>query len=67
MFEFSDKFKNGTRFSGLIEVLKFGKFEFYLLFIVEEDKENLEKTIDLLDKIEAAKPEMENLIFQLIQ
>ena len=29
--------------------------------------EDLEKTITILDKIEAAKPEMENLILQLIQ
>jgi GTPase SAR1 family protein len=67
LYEFSDKFEDGTRFSGIIEVLKFGKFEFYLLFIIEEDKEDLEKTISILDKIESAKPEMENLIFQLIQ
>ena len=67
LYEFSDKFDNGDRFSGVIEVLTFGKLEFFLLFIIEEDKENLEETINLLDKIEAAKPEMENLIFQLIQ
>jgi hypothetical protein len=67
LFEFSDKFDNGKRFSGVIEVLTFGKFDYYLLFIIEEEEEDLEKTITLLDKIEAAKPEMENLIFQLIQ
>lgn len=67
LFEFSDKFDNGKRFSGVIEVLNFGGIDFYLLFIIEEDEEDLEKTITILDKIEAAKPEMENLILQLIQ
>jgi small GTP-binding protein len=67
LFEFSDKFDNGSRFSGLIEVLKFGNLDFYLLFIVEEDEEDLEKTVNLLDKIESAKPQMENLILQIIQ
>jgi hypothetical protein len=66
-YEFSDKFENGKRFSGLIEVLNFGNLDFYLLFIIEEDEENLEKTVTLLDKIEAAKPEMENIILQIIQ
>ncbi len=67
LFEFSDKFDNGSRFSGLIEVLKFGNLDFYLLFIVEEDEKDLEKTVTLLDKIESAKPQMENLILQIIQ
>ncbi|KKK45486.1 MAG: hypothetical protein Lokiarch_09660 [Candidatus Lokiarchaeum sp. GC14_75] len=67
LFEFSDKFENGERFSGVIEVLKFGYLDFYLLFIVEEDPEDLGKTVSLLDKIEAAKPQMENLIMQIIQ
>ena len=67
IYEFSDKFDNGKRFSGLIEVLDFDGIDFYLLFIVEEDEKDLEKTVTLLDKIEAAKPEMENLILQLIQ
>ena len=67
VYEFSDKFDNGKRFSGLIEVLDFGGIDFYLLFIVEEDEDDLEKTVTILDKIEAAKPEMENLILQLIQ
>ena len=67
LLEFSDKFDSGERFSGIIEVLNFGKMVFYLLFIVEEDKADLEKTITLLDKIEAAKPQMENLILQIIQ
>jgi len=67
LLEFSDKFKSGERFSGLIEVLHFGNLEFYLLFIVEEDEANLEHTITLLDRIEAAKPQMENLILQIIQ
>jgi GTP-binding protein EngB required for normal cell division len=67
LLEFSDKFENGERFSGIIEVLKFGKLEFYLLFIIEEDIEDLEKTISILDKIESAKPQMENLILQIIQ
>ncbi|MFW9989827.1 MAG: ADP-ribosylation factor-like protein [Candidatus Odinarchaeota archaeon] len=67
LLEFSDKFENGERFSGIIEVLNFGNLEFYLLFIVEEDKSDLEKTINILDKIEAAKPQMENLILQIIQ
>ncbi len=67
LFEFSDKFDDGSRFSGVIEVLRFGKFDFYLLFIIEEDETDLEKTVKLLDKIEAAKPQMENLILQIIQ
>jgi len=67
LYEFSDKFDDGTRFSGVVEVLKFGTLEFYLLFIVEEDEKDLAKTIELLDKIESAKPQMENLIYQIIQ
>jgi hypothetical protein len=67
LFEFSDKFDNGERFSGVIEVLKFGNLKFFLLFIIEEDERNLESTITILDKIEAAKPQMENLILQIIQ
>ncbi|MFX0040915.1 MAG: ADP-ribosylation factor-like protein [Promethearchaeota archaeon] len=66
LLEFSDKFESGERFSGVIEVLKFGNLDFYLLFILEED-EDLQKTVSLLDKIEAAKPQMENLILQIIQ
>ncbi|MFX1595767.1 MAG: ADP-ribosylation factor-like protein [Promethearchaeota archaeon] len=67
LLEFSDKFESGERFSGLIEVLNFGNLDFYLLFIVEEDEKDLAITISLLDKIEAAKPQMENLIMQIIQ
>jgi hypothetical protein len=67
LFEFSDIFESGERFSGLIEVLKFGKLDFYLLFIIEEDESDLEKTVSLLDRIEAAKAQMENLILQIIQ
>ena len=68
LYEFSEKFESSNkRFSGVVEVMNFGGLDFYLLFIVEEDEENLEKTINILDKIEAAKPEMENLILQLIQ
>ncbi len=67
LLEFSDKFESGERFSGIIEVLKFGNLDFYLLFIVEENMKDLEKTISVLDKIEAAKPQMENLILQIIQ
>lgn len=67
MLEFSDKFDNSDRYSGVVEVLKFGNLDFYLLFIVEEDEANLEKTIELLNKIEAAKPQMENMILQIIQ
>ena len=67
LYEFSDKFENGERFSGVIEVLKFGKLDFYLLFIIEENEKNLGETVTLLDKIEAAKPQMENLILQIIQ
>ena len=67
LLEFSDKFDSGEKFSGVIEVLKFGNLDFYLLFIVEEDKIDLEKTVTVLDKIEAAKPQMENLILQIIQ
>ena len=67
LYEFSDKFESGERFSGVIEVLNFGGLDFYLLFIVEEDEADLEKTIDVLDRIEAAKPQMERLIVALIQ
>jgi len=67
LYEFSDKYENGERYSGLVEVLKFGNLEFYLLFVVEEDLENLEKTVEILNKIESAKPQMENIIFQIIQ
>ncbi len=67
LLEFSDKFESGERFSGLIEVLNFGNLDFYLLFIVEEDEKDLAITISLLDKIEAAKPQMKNLIMQIIQ
>jgi len=67
LFEFSDKFDSGERFSGIIEVLQFGNLDFYLLFIVEEDKADLEKTISLIDRIESAKPQMKNLILQIIQ
>jgi hypothetical protein len=66
LLEFSDVFESGERFSGIIEVLEFGNLDFYLLFIIEED-EDLQKTVSLLDKIEAAKPQMENLILQIIQ
>ncbi|HEY0087440.1 MAG TPA: ADP-ribosylation factor-like protein [Candidatus Lokiarchaeia archaeon] len=66
ILEFSDTFDSGDRFSGVVEVLNFGSIDFYLLFIIEEE-ENLEKTIDILDKIEAAKPQIENLILQIIQ
>ena len=67
LLEFSDKFESGERFSGIIEVLQFGNLDFYLLFIVEEDKADLEKTISLIDRIESAKPQMKNLILQIIQ
>jgi len=66
LYEFSDMFESGERFSGIIEVLKFGNLDFFLLFIIEED-EDLQKTVTILDKIEAAKPQMQNLILQLIQ
>ena len=67
LFEFSDKFENGERYSGVVEVLKFGNLDFYLLFIIEENENNLGETVELLDRIEAAKPQMENLILQIIQ
>ncbi|MFX1395540.1 MAG: ADP-ribosylation factor-like protein [Promethearchaeota archaeon] len=67
LYEFSDKFDNGKRFSGVIEVLKFGNLIFYLLFIIEEDESDLSRTITILDKIEAAKPQMKNIILQIIQ
>ncbi|MFX1379667.1 MAG: ADP-ribosylation factor-like protein [Promethearchaeota archaeon] len=66
LLEFSDVFESGERFSGIIEVLEFGNLDFYLLFIIEED-EDLQKTVSILDKIESAKPQMENLILQIIQ
>jgi len=65
--EFSDKFEDGSRYSGLVETLKFGNLDFYLLFIIEEDEEDLEKTVEVLNKLEAAKGQMENIILQLIQ
>jgi GTPase SAR1 family protein len=67
LIEFSDKFDDGDRYSGVVEVLNFSNLDFYLLFIVEENLDDLEETVEILDKIEAAKPEMENLILQLIQ
>lgn len=67
LLEFSDKFDNGDRYSGVVEVLNFSNLDFYLLFIIEENIEDLEETVQILDKIEAAKPQMENLILQLIQ
>jgi GTPase SAR1 family protein len=67
LHEFSDTFEDGSRFSGVIEVLNFGNLEFYLLVIIKEEEEDLKKTVELLDKIEAAKPEMENLISQIVQ
>ncbi|MBY9016316.1 MAG: hypothetical protein KGD68_11535 [Candidatus Lokiarchaeota archaeon] len=67
LLEFSDKFEGGSRYSGLVETLKFGNLDFYLLFIIEEDEEDLEKTVDLLNKLESAKAQMETLILQLIQ
>jgi GTPase SAR1 family protein len=65
--EFSDKFEDGSRYSGLVETLKFGNLDFYLLFIIEEDEENLEKTVEVLNKLESAKAQMEVIILQLIQ
>jgi len=65
--EFSDKFEDGSRYSGLVETLKFGNLDFYLLFIIEEDEENLEKTVEILNKLESAKAQMEVIILQLIQ
>ena len=65
--EFSDKFEDGSRYSGLVENLKFGNLDFYLLFIIEEDEEDLEKTVEILNKLESAKAQMENIILQLIQ
>jgi len=67
LLEFSDKFDSGIKFSGVIEVLNFGNLYFYLLFIIQEDETDLKKTVDILDKIESAKPQMENLILQIIQ
>jgi GTPase SAR1 family protein len=67
LYEFSDTFRDGSRFSGVIEVLSFGMLHFYLLFIIEENEENLEETVRLLDEIEAAKPKMESIISQIVQ
>jgi len=50
-----------------VETLKFGNLDFYLLFIIEENEEDLEKTVDVLNKLESAKAQMETLILQLIQ
>ncbi len=67
LLEFSDKFDDGNRYSGVVEILKFGNLDFYLLFIIEEDEEDLEKTVEVLNKLESAKSQMETLILQLIQ
>lgn len=67
LLEFSDKFEDGNRYSGVVEILKFGNLDFYLLFIIEEDEEDLEKTVEVLNKLESAKAQMETLILQLIQ
>jgi hypothetical protein len=67
LVEFSDKFDDGARYSGILEVLSFSNLDFYLLFIIEENVEDLGETVLILDKIEAAKPQMENLILQLLQ
>jgi len=67
LLEFSDKFEDGSRYSGLVEILKFGNLDFYLLFIIGEDEEDLEKTVEVLNKLESAKAQMETLILQLIQ
>ena len=67
LLEFSDRFEDGSRYSGLVEILKFGNLDFYLLFIIEEDEEDLEKTVEVLNKLESAKAQMETLILQLIQ
>ncbi len=67
LLEFSDKFEDGSRYSGLVEILKFGNLDFYLLFIIEEDEEDLEKTVEVLNKLESAKAQLETLILQLIQ
>jgi len=67
LVEFSDKFDDGARYSGIVEVLSFSNLDFYLLFIIEENVEDLGETVLILDKIEAAKPQMENLILQLLQ
>ena len=67
LLEFSDKFEDGSRYSGLVEILKFGNLDFYLLFIIEEDEEDLGKTVEVLNKLESAKAQMETLILQLIQ
>ena len=67
LLEFSDKFDDGNRYSGVVEILKFGNLDFYLLFIIEEDEEDLEKTVEVLNKLESAKAQMETLILQLIQ
>ncbi|MFO8018917.1 MAG: ADP-ribosylation factor-like protein [Promethearchaeia archaeon] len=67
IYEFADQFENGERFSGVVEVLTYDGFDFYLLFIIEENQKNLKDTINLLDKIEAAREQIENLILQVIQ
>lgn len=64
-YEFSDKFTSGKRFSGVIEVLNLSGFEFYLLIIIKEG-DDLEKTINVLDMIEAEKHRMQSIISQII-
>ncbi len=66
-YEFSDVFSNGRRFSGVIQELSFGALRFYLLFIILEDEEDLGKTINILDEIEAAQPKIEAVLSQIIQ
>lgn len=66
-YEFSDMFQNGQRYSGVIEELRFGELKFYLLFILLENEENLEQTINILDEIEAAQTKVESILSQIIQ
>ena len=37
------------------------------VIIIEENEKDLGQTVEVLNKIEAAKPEMENIIYQIIQ
>jgi len=63
-FIFSDKFENNQPFSGILEIIRIGGLDFYLLFIVEDDKAK-EKDY-FLDTINFIKPQIEEVFQKII-
>ncbi len=63
-FRFSDAFKNGTPFSGVIEIIRIGQLHFYLLIITEGEFPQVEQK--LKNKIENARPKIEEIISKII-